>query len=274
MPNIASSVTASIVLYKTPFAKIIPLISALAAQGVAKIYVIDNSPLSFDTIGKSKIADYCEYIRAGANVGYGRGHNIAIQRSVGLYDYHLICNPDIGLRGSLISEMVSYMNTHQDVGLSMPKIIGTDGKMQYCCRRSPVPLDYVSQVICPGSWGKRRAFRLEMRDLDYDLEMEVQCLSGCFMFFRSSVLMELRGFDEQFFLYFEDFDLSMRSSRLARNVYLPSSSVVHERQSAHRKSWRLKIAFAVSAMRYFLKWGILGNPEMSRREKSKVPSRE
>jgi GT2 family glycosyltransferase len=86
MPNIASSVTASIVLYKTPFAKIIPLTSALASQGVAKIYVIDNSPLSFDTIGKSEIADYCEYIRTGANLGYGRGHNIAIQRSDGLYD--------------------------------------------------------------------------------------------------------------------------------------------------------------------------------------------
>jgi GT2 family glycosyltransferase len=113
-----------------------------------------------------------------------------------------------------------------------------------------------------------------MRDFNYDLEMEVQCLSGCFMFFRSTVLLELRGFDEQFFLYFEDFDLSMRSSRLARNVYLPSSSIVHERQSAHRKSWRLKIAFIVSAVRYFLKWGILGSPGMSRREKSKVPSQE
>ena len=86
--------------------------------------------------------------------------------------------------------------------------------------------------------------------------MEVECLSGCFMMFRSSVLGALRGFDESFFMYFVDFDLSMRSKGIARNVYLPLTYVVHERRSEHRRSWRLRLAFAASAFRYFSKWGV------------------
>ena len=94
-----------------------------------------------------------------------------------------------------------------------------------------------------------------MRSFDYDSPMEVQCLSGCFMFFRSEVLHRVGGFDERFFMYFEDFDLSLRSSSIARNVYFPEAYVVHERQSAHRRSWRLKLIFAQSALLYFSKWG-------------------
>jgi len=75
------------------------------------------------------------------------------------------------------------------------------------------------------------------------------------MFFRSDVLRRLGGFDERFFMYFEDFDLSIRAKDLARNVYYPSAYVVHERQSAHKKSWRLKFVFAKSACLYFSKWG-------------------
>jgi len=258
MPQTPHSLCASIVLYKMSVADIEPLIRELSRQGVAKVFVVDNSPPSFGSSGNSLPRIAYEYIRTGVNLGYGRGHNIAINKSVETYKYHLICNPDIDLSTNVISELVNYMDSHPDVGLCMPKLVGTDGVIQHCCRRSPVVWDYVSQLVCRGTWGKRRAFRLEMRDYDYEAGMEVQCLSGCFMFFRGEVLKRLRGFDEKFFLYFEDFDLSMRSRKLARNVYVPSTFVVHERQSAHRRSWRLKGVFVMSAMRYFLKWGAFG----------------
>jgi GT2 family glycosyltransferase len=258
MPQTPYSLCASIVLYKTSVADIEPLICELSRQGVAKIYVVDNSPLSSGSSGNPLPRDAYEYIRTGVNLGYGRAHNIAIKKSVESFKYHLICNPDIDLSTNVISELVDYMDSHTDVGLCMPKLVGTDGVIQHCCRRSPVVWDYVSQLVGRSTWGKRRAFRLEMRDYDYETGMDVQCLSGCFMFFRGAVLKRLRGFDEKFFLYFEDFDLSMRSRELARNVYVPSTFVVHERQSAHRRSWLLKGAFVMSAMRYFLKWGGFG----------------
>jgi GT2 family glycosyltransferase len=248
------SLGVSIVLYKTPMCAIAPLLAALQSAGAAKIFVIDNSPSGFDTSGDQYQSAVVERFCTGRNLGYGKAHNIAIQRSVGTYEYHLICNPDIAIPPRAISSLAAFMQANPSVGLCMPKLVGTDGEIQYCCRRSPLVLDYVSQLLFP-PWGRLRRNILEMRACDYHKQMEVQCLSGCFMFFRGEVLQRLGGFDERFFMYFEDFDLSLRSKKMARNVYFPQACVVHERQSAHKRSWRLKLVFALSAMRYFSKWG-------------------
>ncbi len=231
------------------------LIADLRRAGVDKIFVVDNSPEGFDKSAHLYGSETVERICTGHNLGYGRAHNIAIARAGGGFDYHLICNPDIAVPPDTIPLMTEFMESNTEVGLCMPKLVGSDGQLHYCCRRSPLALDYLSQLIMPRSWGRRRKATLEMRNCDYDQQMEVPCLSGCFMFFRSSVLRTLGGFDERFFLYFEDFDLSLRSTRMGRNVYFPRAYVVHERQSAHKKSWRLKMVFAMSAFLYFSKWG-------------------
>jgi hypothetical protein len=248
------SLGVSIVLYKTPMSAIAPLLAALQSAGAAKIFVVDNSPRGFDTSGEGYQSAVVERHCTGRNLGYGKAHNIAIRRSVRTHEYHLVCNPDVVIPPDAISLLAEFMQDNPDVGLCMPKLIGTDGCIQYCCRRSPLILDYVSQLVFP-RWGRRRRYALEMRSCDYHRPMEVQCLSGCFMFFRSEVLKALGGFDERFFMYFEDFDLSLRSRRLARNVYFPEAYVVHERQSAHKRSWWLKFVFVQSALRYFSKWG-------------------
>jgi GT2 family glycosyltransferase len=249
------SLSVSIVLYKTPMSAIAPLLADLQSAGVAKIFVIDNSPAGFDQSGNPPGSDIVERFRTGRNLGYGKAHNIAIRRSVGTYKYHLVCNPDIAIPEHAISSIVEFMDANPEIGLCMPKLVGTDGEMQYCCRKSPLVLDYLSQVLLPRTWGRSRRSALEMRSCDYHKQMEVQCLSGCFMFFRSDVLRSLGGFDERFFMYFEDFDLSFRSRAKAKNVYFPETYVIHERQSAHKRSWRLKFIFARSAFLYFSKWG-------------------
>jgi GT2 family glycosyltransferase len=249
------SLGVSIVLYKTPMSAIAPLLGDLQRSGAARIFIVDNSPAGFDKDAEQYKTERVERFCAGKNLGYGKAHNIAIRRSIGTYNYHLICNPDIAIPEGAISKMTGFMDAHPDVGLCMPKLVGPDGEMQYCCRRSPVVLDYVSQILLPGSWGRSRRNELEMRSCDYDKKMDVQCLSGCFMLFRSEVLKTLGGFDERFFMYFEDFDLSVRSRLKARNVYFPDAYVIHERQSAHKRSLRLRFAFARSAFRYFSKWG-------------------
>lgn len=256
MPTGQISVAVSIVLFKTPISEVEQLISDFLQQGVARVFVIDNSPLSFDTFANAPSTEFVEQVRVGENLGYGRAHNLAIARSVDSFKYHIVCNPDIRLASNLVATLIEYMETHLDVGLCMPRLIGSDGLEQYCCRRSPLLWDYVSQLIFPKSWGLKRKHSLEMRDCDYAEIMEVECLSGCFMMFRSSVLRELGGFDRRFFMYFEDFDLSMRAKRFARNIYLPLTYAIHGRRSEHRRSWRLRIAFAISAIQYFAKWGV------------------
>jgi len=258
------SLGASIVLYKTPLDRIGSLLSDLEAGGAAQLYVIDNTPGPPPAAGPAASCAAGRFSRLelhhpGRNLGYGRGHNIAIARSTPKHKYHLICNPDITLGEDTLAILYDFMEANPDVGLCMPKLVGPDGETHFCCRRSPVALDYVSQLVLPGSWGRRRKHSLEMRSRDYGQTMEVPCLSGAFMFFRSEVLSRLGGFDDRFFLYFEDFDLSARARKLGKNVYFPYTWVVHERQSGHRSSWQLKARFAASACRYFAKWGWLSS---------------
>jgi GT2 family glycosyltransferase len=256
-PRRSLSLGASIVLYAMPLARVDPLLSDLEAGGAAQLYVIDNTPgaPAADSTAVAARFSNLELHHPGKNLGYGAGHNIAIQRSAAKYKYHLICNPDITLGEDTLAVLYDFMEAHPDVGLCMPKLVGTDGETHFCCRRSPVALDYLSQLVLPGSWGRRRRDSLELRSRDYEQSMEVPCLSGCFMFFRSDVLRRLGGFDDRFFLYFEDLDLSARARKLGKNVYFPYTWVVHERQSGHRNSWQLKARFAASACRYFAKWG-------------------
>jgi GT2 family glycosyltransferase len=248
------SLGASIVLYKTRIQQIEPLLQDLQRGGVAQTYVIDNSPPGFDD-SPAPTALNVELHRTGRNIGFGRAHNIAIQRSTQRFRYHLLCNPDITVLDGTVGKLIAFMEANPQVGVCMPKLLNPDGSMQHCCRRSPLMQDYLSQLLLPNTWGSARRNSLEMRSHDYNAPMDVQCLSGCFMLFRSDILKALGGFDENFFLYFEDFDLSARAQRLARNKYVPEAVVVHERQSAHRRSLRLKAAFAASALRYFRKWG-------------------
>lgn len=259
------SLGASIVLYETPLERISRLLADLEAGGASQLYIVDNTPGPPDRDAADAVASLVEAFAArgsalqlsypGKNLGYGGGHNLAIAASTLEYKYHLICNPDITLGEHTLETLYDFMESHPEVGLCMPKLVGPDGATHYCCRRSPVILDYLSQLMLPGSWGKQRRNSLEMRSRDYEQSMEVPCLSGCFMFFRSDVLRRLGGFDERFFLYFEDLDLSARARKLGKNVYYPYTWVVHERQSGHKTSWRLKARFAASAFRYFAKWG-------------------
>ena len=236
-------IAVSIVLFKTPISENEQLIAYFLKQGVKKVFVVDNSPPRFDTFGDTRASEFVEHVRAGKNLGYGRAHNLAITRSVDKFKYHIVCNPDIALANDLVAILTGYMEAHLDVGLACLDLIGTDGlgniaaADRRCCR------DYLSQLIFPKTLGLRRKHLLEMRDRNYAQIMEVECLSGCFMMFRSSVLRELAGFDSGFFMYFEDFDLSMRAKRIARNMFLPFTYVIHERRSEHRRSWRLRVAF-------------------------------
>ena len=245
----------SIVLYRTPVAKIEPLLQEFLQQGAARIYLIDNSPLSFDPFEGWQPHERITTIRLGKNLGYGRANNIAIRDSILRHQYHVISNPDIRLQSHALSNLLALLESRPEIGLAMPQIIGPDGARHYLCKRAPSPVDFVPQSLVPQAWRGRRRAHYEMRDCSYDDQLEVECLSGCFMFARSSVLQAIGGFDERFFMYMEDFDLSRRARRVARNLYHPNATVIHEHARGHRHSLRLLWAFGVSLVRYFSKWG-------------------
>lgn len=249
------SLGVSIVLYQTKIAEIDALVRQLLEQGAGMIYLIDNSPLSFDTFGDWVPPERVRIERVGRNLGYGRGHNLPIRESVRRFRYHLISNPDILLGPGVLKALYNVMELRAEVGLVMPEVRGPDGERHYLCKRAPSPLDYLPSRLTPAAWRAKRRAHFEMRDCSYDEEMHPECLSGCFMFMRASVLERLGGFDDRFFMYFEDFDLSRRVRRIADTLYYPRVQVIHEHRRGHQRSLRLLRIFGMSAFRYFNKWG-------------------
>jgi GT2 family glycosyltransferase len=251
------SLGASIVLYRTPVHAIAPLIEQFLEQGTSRLYLIDNSPKGWDAFRGWKPPERVITISTRKNLGYGRANNLAIRDSINRHEYHVVCNPDITLGPGLLPDLYRLMDARPDVGLCAPRVLGSDGKLQYLCKRNPSLMDLLVRRFAPESWFQDRRYRYEMRDQSYEQELQPPFVSGCFMFFRSSVLKRLDGFDERFFLYLEDLDLSRRSRRIATNLYFPGNHVVHIHARGAHSSLRLLLHFGASTFRYYNKWGWL-----------------
>jgi GT2 family glycosyltransferase len=258
------SVGVSIVLYRTPVLDVAGLVEQLLSQGARLVYLVDNSPKDFDAFAGWTPPVRVITLSTRRNLGYGRANNLAIRDSVRKHDYHLVCNPDISLGPRTLQKLHALLESSPDVGLCGPRVLDTQGRLQYLCKRVPSPMDLAIRRFLPESWFAARRAHYEMRDQSYEAPMEPPFVSGCFMFFRSSVLRRLDGFDERYFLYLEDLDLSRRAQRIGRNLYFPGCEVVHVHQRGAHKSLRLLAHFGASVVRYFNKWGWLEQPWFAR----------
>lgn len=255
-------ITASLVLFKTKKEDLHKILRCINESIIDYIYVIDNSPSDNLRNEVKRISDKVDYIFGQGNIGYGRAHNIGLQKAKIINaTYHIVLNPDIYFESNTISIIKNYMDGHNSVGLVLPKVIYPSGDIQYLCKLLPTPLDIFGRRLLPQRIIKRRNDRFEMRQMGYDKIWNCPILSGCFMFLRMSDVERTGGFDERFFMYFEDFDLMRRLHKSCKTVYFPIVTIVHDHASEHHASKALLKASIKSAIQYFNKWGWIFDKE-------------
>ncbi|MEE9922408.1 MAG: glycosyltransferase family 2 protein [Brucella anthropi] len=196
-------------------------------------------------------------LRGHGNIGYGRAHNLAIQK-VG--EFHLILNPDIELHPEALLNAIAFMRFNPRCGLITPYSQWPNGDRQYLCKRYPAVFDLLLRGFAPQiikSIFKKRLSRYEMQaETQNAVYWNPQIASGCFMFFRSSTLQKTKGFNDCYFLYFEDFDLSMRVHEFADVAYVPTIKVIHAGGHAAKKGmWHIKL-FICSSIRFYKDHGL------------------
>jgi GT2 family glycosyltransferase len=230
---------------------------ARAAGSLAKadVAVIDNGPGSEWTAHLQEIAAHFQarLITGQGNVGYGRGHNIALLASAA--EFHLVLNPDVIVDEHAIDEALRFMQAHSQVVILAPALRAAGGSLQHLCKRYPSILDLALRGFAP-AWLKRqfagRLARYEMRDLAIDKPaLGVPVLSGSFMFCRRGPIAAIGGFADDFFVYFEDFDLSLRAARTGALAFVPRVTIMHFGGNAARKGWRHILLFARGAVVFF-----------------------
>jgi len=257
------NINISIVLYNSEFAQIANLENLLKANDcINQVYLVDNSPVrnnEFENSGS-------KYIFTGKNLGYGAGHNLAILESIkDRIKYHLVLNPDIHFESDALIKLLNYMSQNEDIGLIMPNIIYPDGQPQHLCKLLASPIDLLGRRFIPfKKWINDRNNIYELQFTGYNKIMNVPSLSGCFMLLRTSVLSQTGGFDERFFMYCEDNDLSRRVGQISKTIFYPEVTVTHNYEKGSYKNPKLLRYHILSAIKYFNKWGWFFDKERKR----------
>ena len=185
-----------------------------------EIIVVDNASTDGSAEHVEERFPEVTVIRNETNYGFGQGNNLAVQRANG--EYLAFLNPDATVEPGWLKALMEALQTDPQAGLATSKILllADPGRINTCGN----DVHFTGLTLCRGMGAGRHAFA--------ELE-EVSAVSGAAFVARKDVFETLGGFDESFFLYMEDTDLSLRA-RLAgcRCLYAPQS-VVHHDYSLH-----------------------------------------
>ncbi|MFC0244374.1 glycosyltransferase family 2 protein [Falsochrobactrum ovis] len=232
----------------------------LPSDNRIQLYIVDNSPeLSIDKDGHSVFSAIpTKIIHGQGNVGFGRANNIVLANAIGRY--HLVLNPDVELAPSALQEAIKFMEQEAQCGLLTPSATYPDGRKQFLYKQYPSLLDLFLRGFAPGpvrDLFHKRLEKYEMRQFTgAAVYWDPPVVSGCFMFFRGDVFSRLKGFDPRYFLYFEDFDISLRAGHICSIAYVPTVEIVHEGGNAARKGLKHIQLFLKSAGIFFLTHGL------------------
>lgn len=209
--------------------KCIGSIYASAAMHDCHIIVVDNSSYDYPERIKQTYPDI-DLIINKQNMGFSNAVNFALNRSNGAFA--VLLNPDTVIYDGFFTKTIQYMNSHEDVGVIGPKVLDLEGSVQGSARRFPTVLTSLfgrkspltrffpnnpvtkKEFVCFHNNGKQ--------------PIDVDWVSGACMVIRKKAMVEVGGFDERFFMYWEDTDLCKElKTKGWRVVYFPAATVYH-----------------------------------------------
>ena len=270
MNQFNKEISASIVLYNNNINEIKNIIISYAPSENRKLYLIDNSLQKTDL--KEIISNkYINYFFTGKNNGYGYGHNIAIKMAIKeKTEYHIVMNSDLRFVPEIIDKICDFMGSDTGIAQVMPRILNPNGQIQYLCKLLPTPFDLFFRRFLPfKKLTKKLNEKYELRNSNYNKVINPPCLSGCFMFLNMDIIKKNDiFFDERFFLYCEDFDFTRRLHQIAKTLYYPEVSIIHDHARESYKSGKMMFEHIKSTVKYFNKWGWFFDKERKRMNKN------
>lgn len=228
-----------------------------------EVTIVDNASTEVGLESLARDFPKIKIIRNKTNLGMGAGNNLGAKEASG--KYLLILNPDTELHNEALVKMFNYLeNNSQTAGLVGPKLIYPDGQRQISCYRYPnIMMPLFRRTII----GKLKPQYLDyylMKDFDLNQPQEVDWLMGSCLMLTKDLFERLKGFDQRFFMYFEDTDLCRRiTSSGLKVIYLPEALVIHYHgRASAKKHWlwalisnHMARIHLKSYLKYFYKWG-------------------
>lgn len=223
-----------------------------ATSAPVAIVVADNLPSEGDAAG---IADSvrADYVPIPANPGYGAAVNAAVSRLPDGVEWVLIANPDVELDASALDRLVATGRSDDTIGSVGPVIRNPDGSTYPSARSVPSLRTGIGHALFTNLWATNPWSRRYLDDLAVAGERrDAGWLSGSCVLVRREAFDAIGGFDDGYFMYFEDVDLGYRlGKRGYRNVYEPAAAALHTgAHSTGSESARMVRAHHASARRF------------------------
>jgi len=223
-----------------------------ATSATVALVVADNLPTEGEA---ARIAERAraDYVPIPANPGYGGAVNAAVRRLPDSVEWVLIANPDLILDPGALDVLVATGRADDEVGSVGPLVRNPDGTTYPSARSVPSLRTGIGHALFSRVWPTNpwtRRYRVDLAPADE--RRDAGWLSGSCVLVRRRAFDEIGGFDEGYFMYFEDVDLGYRlGQRGYRNVYEPAASAVHiGGQSTGGESARMVRAHHASARRF------------------------
>ncbi len=226
------------------------------------VVVVDNKPEGDD--GVSRIAERhgALYLALPSNPGYGAGMNAGVRAltaslspSDAAFDAFFFCNPDVIFTAPSIAELAISLFEDPRAGSIGPRTLNEDGSVYPSARNIPSIGTGVGHALFGRIWPSNPWSRAYKNASDYDERRVAGWLSGAAVMVKGTVNNEIGGWDEGYFLHFEDIDLGYRIGLAGySNVFEPAVTVVHSGgHSLKKHSAMAERAMTASAIRFMKK---------------------
>ena len=216
-------------------AQVFDALSSIAANHsdlVNKVIVVDNNSTDGSLVAVAGCVALLPFdlqiIRNHENRGFGAACNQGGRAS--LSEFLLFFNPDAQLFSDSLSVPISYMqqSENSDVGICGVQLIDRAGHVASTCSRFPSVLAFAAQALGLNKIPRLRSWSQQMGEWDHSTSRQVDQVIGAFFLIRRTVFEALNGFDERFFVYFEEVDVSYRARQAGwRSVYLATARAFH-----------------------------------------------
>ena len=250
-------ISVSICTYHTDTAELDRCLESLTSTVVDSITIVDNG--SEDRLAEYAATKGIRYV-ALDNPGYGAAHNKVLLTTSS--PYHLVLNSDVFFDPGILGRLAAVMDANPEVSQLQPRVLLADGSDQYASRRLPSPWILLGRRFFPKLIGRAND-RYLLKDMDLTRPLRVPYQTGCFMLIRSEKAREVGGFDERFFMYPEDIDLTRRLNERWPVVYYPYESITHAHAADSYKNGRMFRIHVENMVRYFWKWAFTNSRRRS-----------
>jgi GT2 family glycosyltransferase len=228
---------------------------AKAAENItAEVFIVDNASTDHTVSELSPRFPLFQFIDNSQNTGFAKANNQALLLATG--EFVLFLNPDTIVPADCFEKCLAFMNEHPEAGaLGVKMMNGNNEFLKESKRGLPTPITSfwkLSGII--RVFPRSRIFaRYYLGHLNESQTHEVEVLSGAFLWARKKVLDVTGGFDERFFMYAEDIDLSWRILQAGyKNFYFAGTSIIHYKGASTKKDFRYVKQFYL-AMSQFAK---------------------